>query len=94
MDPNECLARMLRAASEIDKSTDEIERSMLADELACLVLAMNEWIKAGGFLPAAWVPKHDTIPSPPPASCGCGYEACNCEPLGPPRLDFVNCRGE
>lgn len=69
MDPNECLSRMLRAANEIEDTTDEIERSMLADELACLVLAMNAWIESRGFLPAAWVPKRDTIPSPPPVGC-------------------------
>lgn len=65
MDPNETLARMLRAANEIEDTTDEIERSMLADELACLVMALDGWIKAGGFLPAAWVPKRDTEPCPP-----------------------------
>lgn len=71
MDPNECLSRMLRAAKEIEDTTDEIERSMLADELACLVLAMNAWIESRGFLPKAWEPKRDTIPSPPPVGSSC-----------------------
>lgn len=77
MNPNETLARMLRAAKEIEDTTDEIERSMLADELACLVLALNGWIKAGGFLPKAWEPKRDTIPSPPPEPvCTLGHTKC------------------
>lgn len=76
MDPNECLSRMLRAANEIEDTTDEIERSMLADELACLVNALDGWIKAGGFLPAAWVPKRDTIPSPPPVGSSCVCDEC------------------
>jgi len=57
MDPNTNLKEMLRLAENImnrgEEDVYEIDVSS-AIRLAELVLAMNEWIKNGGFLPAKW----------------------------------------
>jgi len=51
MDPNAALAQMrIFAALIVDGKGTESE----AIELAEAVQALDEWIKRGGFLPAAW----------------------------------------
>lgn len=52
MDPDVNLAKQLRIADRILES-DESDR-LGATELAELVIALNEWLSRGGFLPAAW----------------------------------------
>lgn len=55
MDPDANLEEQLRIAERItnDLGIDYAD----ADRLAELVLALNEWIKGGGFLPKQWVPR-------------------------------------
>lgn len=52
MDPDVCLERILELANhfieEGDGDLDEV------GEMAELVLALNGWIKGGGFLPTEW----------------------------------------
>lgn len=52
MDPNDCLAIILRIAKRIDDGVDVsgADASMLAE----YVLALDEWLKKAGFLPARW----------------------------------------
>jgi proline dehydrogenase len=57
MDPNSNLAEQLELAekliAEYDRNyhVDEEE----ADRLAELVIALDEWLRKGGFLPCPWV---------------------------------------
>ena len=53
MDPNENLAHQLRLAKSIIDDEYEVDSADAVD-LAELVVALNDWIVAGGFLPAAW----------------------------------------
>lgn len=55
MDPNANLAEQLRLARLIaggEMGTDYDVADV--DRLAELVLALNEWITCGGFVPGAW----------------------------------------
>lgn len=55
MDPNANLREQLELALQIvteDQSPDVLEAA--ANRLADLVLALDEWIAKGGFLPARW----------------------------------------
>jgi len=54
MDPNEALERLLSTARCIlgGEAGDMFDES--ADELAEQVLALDEWLRKGGFLPSAW----------------------------------------
>lgn len=55
MDPNFNLQAQLRLAAQLIREDDDVETA--ADkgaELAELVLALNEWITKGGFLPQTW----------------------------------------
>jgi hypothetical protein len=61
MDPNANWEELLQIATTIIAAEEacseaDIDRSGDADaiRLAELVLALNEWIQKGGFLPAAW----------------------------------------
>jgi hypothetical protein len=56
MDPNANLQEMLRLAREVTRCLDEgIEwDNDDAARLAELVLALNGWLKGGGFLPSDW----------------------------------------
>jgi hypothetical protein len=54
MDPNANLERQLILAQRIVDSYNEDGLKVDAEELADLVLALNEWIKKGGFLPKEW----------------------------------------
>lgn len=53
MDPNANLAEQIRLADRLE-SDDTGPDAAAALRLAELVLAMNEWIRGGGFLPDAW----------------------------------------
>ncbi len=52
MDPDENLAAQRRLAHRIDSQEHPDPADVL--HLCELVIALDEWIKAGGFLPAAW----------------------------------------
>ena len=58
MDPDRALARITElAATVIDGSPADLEWSELlatAEELAECVVALDEWLRRGGFLPRAW----------------------------------------
>lgn len=64
MDPNANLAEQLELARQSQAINDaggdeltedqELELVAIATRLAELVLALNEWIARGGFLPAVW----------------------------------------
>jgi hypothetical protein len=56
MDPNANLQEQLRLAERIveDGESGMGASTLHADRLAELVLALNEWISNGGFLPEAW----------------------------------------
>lgn len=51
MDPNATLERMLEISKE-----DQREFREEIHELCDLVLALDEYIRRGGFLPRAWAP--------------------------------------
>jgi hypothetical protein len=56
MDPNENLKEQLETADRIIQAVSE-ERFVHegeAETLAELVLALDEWLKNGGFLPEEW----------------------------------------
>ena len=57
MDPNECLANILRDAKEYlyGDQADDIEAiESLLHSLASSVLALDEWLSHEGFLPSRW----------------------------------------
>lgn len=57
MDPNANLEEQLRLANRLLSGRPASQRASRLDaaRLAELVLALNEWIKKGGFLPDIWV---------------------------------------
>lgn len=58
MDPNETLRLMVQRAEAIADRDENPARDFYdASELANTVLALHDWIRRGGFLPAAWTPK-------------------------------------
>ena len=67
MDPNANIAEQLDLAAEIladiDRADPEEDIDALdavlanAEKLAQLVLALNQWIATGGFLPERWARK-------------------------------------
>ena len=58
MDPDRARARIVElAATVVDGSPEDLEWSELlatAEELAECVLALDEWLRRGGFKPTAW----------------------------------------
>jgi len=54
MDPDANLAEQVRLATAVVDGKPSGGMTPVADRLAELVLAMDEWIRGGGFLPAAW----------------------------------------
>lgn len=62
MDPDANLAELLELAQRIDE--DLMPTSREANQLARMVLELDTWLAAGGFLPARWRSEQ-----PPP-----GYE--------------------
>ena len=50
MDPNETLKQMLEQTRLVIAVSDDVNALKLAD----YVNAMHEWLRLGGFLPAAW----------------------------------------
>ena len=62
MDPNAnlqqqlCLASLILKADDENKTVDSPEAVLLAE----LVVALDEWLRKGGFLPHAWEPP--TVP--------------------------------
>lgn len=57
MDPNANLAEQLRLARDPEE-WDHDSGTRLAE----LVVALDEWIRKGGFLPDAWKPKEIKYP--------------------------------
>ena len=60
MDPTANLEEQLRLANGI-LSEDEDDLVADGDRLAKLVVALNEWIKKGGFLPKPWDDAQDRL---------------------------------
>lgn len=56
MNPDENLKRQLLLAQTIQDAPGEDGAPDAANELAELVIALDEWIKNGGFLPRRWQP--------------------------------------
>ena len=58
MDPNANLEEQIKLATTLIESrygSPEVESAVWdATRLAELVLALNDWIKKGGFLPTSW----------------------------------------
>jgi hypothetical protein len=56
MDPNTALAEMIETAARLTNNPPEDRDGIAyeADRLAELVLALDGWIRKGGFLPDAW----------------------------------------
>jgi len=54
MDPNATRAEAIRLANNILANMDAEVDDADATRLAELVLAMEEWIRKGGFLPREW----------------------------------------
>lgn len=56
MDPNATLANLRDLANAIaaQGDTDYVDKADLADEMAYIFQALDEWITKGGFRPAAW----------------------------------------
>lgn len=52
MDPHANLMEQLDLARKI-QDADDVDPSD-ADRLAELVIALNDWLKGGGFLPGSW----------------------------------------
>jgi hypothetical protein len=59
MDPTTNLRELLLIAKEIDETHHMTDEYTLQNgpRLAELVLALDEWIKKGGFMPAQWAKK-------------------------------------
>lgn len=57
MDPNENLREQLELAQKLrdDFSLDDLQVDRAAMRLAELVLALDEWLRKGGFYPRAWL---------------------------------------
>ena len=66
MDPNANIEEQLRLASRIvwQQENEGVSSDADAYRLADLVIALNEWIREGGFMPVKW------------ARCGCGHRGC------------------
>jgi hypothetical protein len=66
MDPNANLAAQLGIARSVidrlDIEEPEVDLTNAAGDLAELVLALDEWLAKGGFLPEAWALAADTNP--------------------------------
>jgi hypothetical protein len=59
MDPNANLAEQQRLAERITRAADRGAVNLHdAIRLAELVMALDSWIRCGGFLPAAWKEAH------------------------------------
>lgn len=56
MDPNANLREQLELADALrnDEGSSVWDRNNRADRLAELVVALDEWLEAGGFLPERW----------------------------------------
>lgn len=52
MDPDECLAEMLRICLRLDGPTGPIDSD--TDRLCDLVRSLDGWMCSGGFPPARW----------------------------------------
>lgn len=57
MDPNANLKEQLRIVEQLreaDHACDEAQVMVLSSRLCDLVVALDSWIRSGGFLPADW----------------------------------------
>ena len=59
MDPNACLAELIRLAEHTvrDESIDDESMVHNAIRISELILALDTWLCSGGFLPADWSKK-------------------------------------
>lgn len=72
MDPNATLKEMLDLVRKIrqEPRTEWIDPAH-ASELAECVEALDNWLRAGGFLPRRW--------QPPVGGCGMRHHAADCD---------------
>ena len=57
MDPNATLKEALDLAGRISRRQEHLpDQAFLGEMLAELLLALDEWLRKGGFLPAQWAP--------------------------------------
>ena len=76
MDPDANLKELL----EQSRAWQETETTSSADRMAELVIALDEWIRKGGFLPQVWGKVGHS--SPPPVHSHTRYcSVCNYEGL-------------
>ena len=55
MDPNACLTEMVRLATAVlSDDGPTMENAIDAAALAEHVIALDQWLRGGGFLPARW----------------------------------------
>ena len=54
MDPDQALMDMRRAIEEMDRSITPDEYTRATASLRDAAEALDEWLRKGGFLPAAW----------------------------------------
>lgn len=54
MDPNANLEEQINISNRIINGTGDMDDMDDAERLAELVLALDEWIERGGFLPRRW----------------------------------------
>jgi hypothetical protein len=60
MDPDVCLREAREIAERVQKAYDDPDGNGVdqddANQLAAHVVALDDWLRKGGFLPAAWKP--------------------------------------
>lgn len=59
MDPTANLKEQIQLACDIQRDVDKLDRELTpleckANALGDLVVALNDWIRNGGFLPVQW----------------------------------------
>jgi len=53
MDPNQVLADLMELTARVDSETEPLT-SDDAEQMAEKFIALNDWMRKGGFLPTAW----------------------------------------
>ncbi len=75
MDPNACLTEILRLAKKLvddDSQYPDQYPFRNADQLAELVLALDQWIRKGGAIPDQWLAARIQVMPPPIQEPLCG----------------------
>jgi hypothetical protein len=99
MDPNANITEQLELATALVDGTltYDHERTTAGEELAELVLALDEWITRGGFLPGRWhlLDRVDAKAVEYAEALGLPERKCEGHPAGPddPMGETVYCDG-